>query len=94
MLRRHRQFQTKLHKLLDAALFGGAFWLAHWLRSLEVFDPAPHLIQDFQAYAWLLLVIALITPPLLVGPEQVFDFGTSDGTLTGKVLHQRPRPHI
>ena len=64
MLRRRRQIQTKLHKLLDAALFGAAFWLAHWLRSMQFLDPKD-LIQDFPAYAWLLLVIGLIVPPAL-----------------------------
>ena len=64
MLRRHRQIQTKLHKLLDAALFGAAFWLAHWLRSLQFLDPKD-LIQDFPAYAWLLLVIIPLAPPVL-----------------------------
>ena len=53
-----------LHKPLDAALFGASFWLAHWIRSLPVFDHE-NLIQDFSVYAWLLVVIVPLIPPLL-----------------------------
>ncbi len=62
MLSRQRQLQTKLHKLLDAALFGVAFWLAHWLRSQPIFEV--HIL-DFSTYRWLLLVIVPLTPPCL-----------------------------
>ncbi|MFM8360737.1 MAG: hypothetical protein ACKOET_19480, partial [Verrucomicrobiota bacterium] len=64
MLRQRRQIQTKLQKLLDAGLFGVAFWLTHAVRSLPLFDPAD-LIKDFETYAWLLLVIVPLAPPLL-----------------------------
>ncbi len=66
MLRRRRQILTKVHKVLDAALFGVAFWLTHYLRSLSFLDPQ-NLIQDWGSYAWLLLVIVPLTPPLLEG---------------------------
>jgi len=56
MLSRQRQLITKLHKLLDAGLFGVAFWLAHAIRSVDALDPN-RLIKEFDAYAWLLLVI-------------------------------------
>ena len=62
MLSRQRQLQTKLHKLLDAAIFGVAFWLAHWLRSLPAFEP--HIL-GFSTYRWLLLVIIPLAPPVL-----------------------------
>jgi hypothetical protein len=64
MLSRQRQLLTKLHKLLDAGLFAFAFWLAHAIRSIPVLDPN-QLIKEFDAYAWLLLVIVPLTPPVL-----------------------------
>lgn len=64
MLRRRRQLLTKVSKILDAALFGFAFWLTHAIRALEIFDRSD-LIGDFSSYAWLLFVIVLLTPPLL-----------------------------
>ena len=64
MLSRQRQLLTKLHKLLDAALFAAAFWLAHAIRSIDFLDPN-HLIREFDAYAWLLIVIVVLTPPVL-----------------------------
>jgi exopolysaccharide biosynthesis polyprenyl glycosylphosphotransferase len=64
MLSRQRQLITKLHKLLDAGLFGVAFWLAHAIRSIDALDPN-RLIKEFDAYAWLLLVIVPLTPPVL-----------------------------
>jgi exopolysaccharide biosynthesis polyprenyl glycosylphosphotransferase len=64
MLSRQRKVQTRLHQVMDAALFGVAFWLAHWLRSLPAFDRG-NQIQDFSYYSWLLLLIVPLTPPLL-----------------------------
>lgn len=64
MLRRRRQLHNKLNKLLDAVLFGLAFWLAHFLRSLPAFDP-DRLIRDFDYYAWIVLVILPLAPTLL-----------------------------
>jgi exopolysaccharide biosynthesis polyprenyl glycosylphosphotransferase len=64
MLRRRRQIATKVNKVVDAALFGVAFWLTHFLRSRDFLDPQ-NQIQDFDAYAWLLFVVVPLTPPLL-----------------------------
>lgn len=64
MLRRRRQLLTKVSKVVDAGLFGLAFWLTHVLRSLAVFDPED-LIKDFSEYAWILVVVVAMTPPLL-----------------------------
>ncbi|HTI68743.1 MAG TPA: sugar transferase [Candidatus Limnocylindria bacterium] len=64
MLRRRRQITTRILKVGDAALFGAAFWLAHFIRSLNALDPA-HLISGFDAYAWLLIVIVPAAPYLL-----------------------------
>jgi exopolysaccharide biosynthesis polyprenyl glycosylphosphotransferase len=64
MFRRERLVQTKLNKLLDGALFGVAFWLAHWIRARHLLDPEG-LIHSFGEYSWLLLVVVPVTPPLL-----------------------------
>lgn len=64
MLSRQRQLLTKLHKLLDAGLFAAAFWLAHAIRSMEFLD-RDRQIGEFDAYAWLLVVIVVLTPPVL-----------------------------
>jgi exopolysaccharide biosynthesis polyprenyl glycosylphosphotransferase len=64
MLRRQRQIRTKLQKPLDAALFGGAFLIAHWLRTFPALDPHGQ-IQNFPFYAWLLWVIVPLAPPIL-----------------------------
>ena len=62
MLRRQRQIKTKLQKLADAAVFGAAFWLAHWLRSLPLYRDT---IREFPDYAWLLVVILPLAAPVL-----------------------------
>ena len=64
MLRRRRQLFTKVSKIVDAGLFGLAFWLTHTLRSLDLFDRAD-LIQDFDSYAWLLFVVVPLSTPIL-----------------------------
>jgi exopolysaccharide biosynthesis polyprenyl glycosylphosphotransferase len=64
MLLRQRQLQTKIHALLDAALFGAMFWLAHFIRSLPQLDKQS-MIGPFAQYQWLLLVVVPLTPPLL-----------------------------
>ena len=56
MLLRQRQLLNKVHALIDAALFGGVFWLAHFIRSLPRLDP-DDVIGDFHKYQWLLLVV-------------------------------------
>lgn len=64
MLRRRRQIQTQFQKLLDATLFGVAFWLAHWFRTWSVFDPE-HKIADFSSYAPYLLMVVPLAPAIL-----------------------------
>ncbi len=64
MLRRSRQLHTQVHKLLDASLFGIAFWLAHWLRTWPVFNRA-ELIGDFTYYAPYLLMVMPLAPAIL-----------------------------
>jgi len=64
MLLRQRQLLNKVHALSDAALFGGVFWLAHFVRSLPQLD-ADAVIGGFEKYQWLLLVVVPFTPPLL-----------------------------
>ena len=68
MLRRQRQIRVRLNKLIDLGLFTLAFWLAHQLRALwkfEFFWERPE-IQPFRDYAWMMLVIAPVSPLLLV----------------------------
>src|ERR1700722_11862661 len=67
MLRRHRQIKMQIQQVLDAAIFGGSFWLAWLLRA------NPHVmawlkldpVNKFDAYSWLFLVIVLAGPLLL-----------------------------
>ena len=64
MLRRRRQVHTQVQKLIDASLFGAAFWLAHWLRSRPEFDHADK-IGDFSYYAPYLLIVMPLAPAIL-----------------------------
>ena len=64
MLLRQRQLLNKVHALIDAALFGGVFWMAHFIRSLPGIDP-DGVIGGFHKYQWLLIVVVPLTPPLL-----------------------------
>jgi exopolysaccharide biosynthesis polyprenyl glycosylphosphotransferase len=67
MLRRQRQIRTRIQQLVDVGLFTLAFWIAHAARAnwqFLFFWDRPE-IQPFATYAWLILVILLITPPLL-----------------------------
>ena len=76
MLRRQRQVRAQFQKLIDAGLFGLSFWLAHLLRSadiwgqpvlksaLAVWSGTPD-IKSFAEYAWLLVVILPVAPFLL-----------------------------
>ncbi len=64
MLARERQLYAKIQKLLDAALFGVAWWLAHWVRSRPAIDLA-NLIDPFASYSWMLVVIVPMTPFVL-----------------------------
>jgi hypothetical protein len=54
MLLRQRQLLNKVHALIDATLFGGVFWMAHFIRSLPQLDPDA-VIGGFHKYQWLLL---------------------------------------
>src|SRR2546429_2702652 len=67
MLGRQRQIRAWVHRLVDAGLFALGFWLAHLLRAnwqFLFFWERPE-IQPFKTYAWLILVILVITPLLL-----------------------------
>ncbi len=64
MLRRRRQLQTKVHKVVDALLCGAALWLAHAVRSFEGLDPTEQ-IRPFDHYSWLLLLIVPLAPAML-----------------------------
>jgi exopolysaccharide biosynthesis polyprenyl glycosylphosphotransferase len=59
MLRRQKEINRKLRKLMDAGIFVLSFWLAYKIRSnwkIEVLGGTPEIIP-FSEYAWLLLVI-------------------------------------
>lgn len=59
MLRRHKEIRSRVQMLLDAALFGLAWYLAHALRRIwfiEAFGGTRE-IDPFAEYAWVLLVI-------------------------------------
>ena len=64
MLNRQRQLFAKFQKVLDTVLFAVAWWLAHAVRSLHTFDQA-NLIDPFESYLWLLVVIVPLTPFVL-----------------------------
>ena len=67
MLRRQRQIRTRVQQLVDAGLFIAAFRMAHATRDNReflFFWERPDILP-FGSYAWLILVIVLITPPLL-----------------------------
>jgi len=76
MLRRQRQVRAQLQKFVDAGIFGLSFWLAHALRSADVWN-VPFLksmlavlggtptIERFSDYAWMLLVIVPVAPLVL-----------------------------
>jgi exopolysaccharide biosynthesis polyprenyl glycosylphosphotransferase len=68
MLQRDRQLRTQVHQLKDAALFGLALWVAHFLR-----DHAPEQvlgwsfpqIERFEDFVWIYLVIIPGVPLIL-----------------------------
>ncbi|MCL5097761.1 MAG: sugar transferase [Candidatus Omnitrophica bacterium] len=67
MLRRQREIYVRVQKLIDAGLFGLAFWLAHLARSnwkIEIFGGTAE-IPPFHDLAWLLLVVFPLGPILL-----------------------------
>ena len=68
MLGRDKQLRTQIHQVLDAVLFGLAFWLAHYWRAAWPsgflwwhWDP----ISPFQDFKWLLLIIIPGAPLVL-----------------------------
>lgn len=76
MLKRQRQARAQLQKLLDAAVFGVSFWLAHVARSadiwsnpvlesmLRIWGGAPQIVE-LEQYAWLLILILPLAPVIL-----------------------------
>jgi exopolysaccharide biosynthesis polyprenyl glycosylphosphotransferase len=76
MLGSQRQIRAQIHKLMDASLFALAFWLAHVLRSSELWN-IPALksalallggtpeITPFSDHAWLLFVVFPFSPFVL-----------------------------
>ncbi len=80
MLGRHRQFRTKIFQVKDAALFGIALWLAHYMRANWPIDMwvswiplvGPFLgnlmrfdIGPFEQYRWLWVIIIPVAPLVL-----------------------------
>ena len=67
MLRRTIELRTQVGKLLDAALFGLAFWLAHLIRSSmdggRFLDSAA--VPPFSGHLWLYAFILPATPVVL-----------------------------
>ncbi|HOX04103.1 MAG TPA: sugar transferase [Candidatus Paceibacterota bacterium] len=64
MLGQQQRLHTQFHKIVDAVLYGLAFFLAHLLREnwdLEVFGGTAE-IEPFYNYAWLLLVVMPMGP--------------------------------
>lgn len=62
MLLRQRQLRNKVQAIIDAMLFGMAFWIAHLIRfTLDT----QALIGPFRQYQWLLLVIIPLAPPIV-----------------------------
>jgi len=68
MLRRQREIQAQMHKLLDATLFALGLWLAHSIRTnyfkVAVFGGTPE-IQPLESFYWLFPIIAVVGPLLL-----------------------------
>ena len=67
MLKRTIELRTQVGKLLDAALFGLAFWLAHTIRASmdggRFFDSVS--IPPFSGHLWLYAFILPATPVVL-----------------------------
>ncbi|MEI7729916.1 MAG: sugar transferase [Verrucomicrobiota bacterium] len=63
MLRRYRQLRTRMHQVVDTALFMVAFWLAHILRTCWGWSHDP--IGPFDDYIWLWAVILPVSPFVL-----------------------------
>jgi exopolysaccharide biosynthesis polyprenyl glycosylphosphotransferase len=69
MLRRNREIRAQLHQVLDAGLYGFAFWLAHLIREHIDFQPfgGPGALAPSPEYKYLYLVIFPISPLILSG---------------------------
>jgi exopolysaccharide biosynthesis polyprenyl glycosylphosphotransferase len=66
MLRREQQLRTQIYQAKDAALFGVALWLAHFIRahlSLKVLEGVS--AQPFSQFAWLYVLILPCAPLVL-----------------------------
>lgn len=67
MLRRHRQFRTQIHQLMDACLFAFSFWLAYTLRAspdiIDLFSLDP--VSPVKDYAVLYLLLIPAAPLIL-----------------------------
>ncbi len=63
MLARKQEINLQLNQLVDAAILGLTFWLAHQLRFHEIvsFDNSPE-IPPFEAFLWMLAVIIPFGP--------------------------------
>jgi len=74
MLRRHHQIRTQVQQLLDALLFGFAFWLAWGFRAnpgvMRFF--ALDRISPFENYLWLYVVI-IVAGPLVLESQGFYD---------------------
>ena len=71
MLRRQREIRAQAQKLLDAALFGLAFWLTHYLRAnwvrFSVLGGTPDILP-FKEFIWIFL-IAIFVAPMVLGAQ-------------------------
>src|SRR5689334_21972294 len=67
MLRRHRQIRMQIHQLMDACLYGAAFWLAYELRAsqgvIDFFGMDP--VDPFSQYIWFYLILIPVAPLIL-----------------------------
>jgi len=68
MLRRDRLIRMQIQELMDACLFGIAFWLAYVIRSdpniMDLFWERPE-IDPFSNYMWLYLILLPAAPMVL-----------------------------
>lgn len=65
MLRRSRQIRTQIQQLLDAALFGLALYLAHYFRSHLATWPFEKVIETFDQFVLLYIIIIPGVPLVL-----------------------------
>jgi len=65
MLRRNRQIRTQIHQLLDAMLFSLALFLAHWVRLHLTSWPFEKVIETFDQFVLLYILIVPGVPLVL-----------------------------